>query len=747
MFFEACYGKESSTWVFSNEGVYQLMSTLGIHQGDPLGCIAFAMAVQRLFEAAEKIAEEGQGKDRGAAKAYIDDFSVGATVERMLRIVKLIMEEGSKIGVEFNLSKTIILLGKCSTWEEASSRQQMYVSAGFKVDNVMIHPDNEVDALAIAAQRRKYGTICLGIPIGDREYVHSQLEDKLKVLRSEGEKLLDYRGSTQSKMLMLRFSFAQKATHLLRCIPPSLTGKFALSFNNLKLDLFCSILGLKSSDFSEMQKEQVFTHIRDGGFGLGNSVATAPAAYVASVAAAMEVLEYSFAGTENVLRADWLASQNGVVSEEVFEAWSNLPEIVHLTNSSKWLSHLIHAVVQLKTMSEKAPPITQLFDREELSLSKLQKVLFKPYREKHLNHMLADWGLNRDIQRYKSCVGNREDASAWLEAYPAKQFELQNEDYRIACILRLGVAFPEISRLANERGNRNHHKCFECCKNKKTDSAVFDDYGHHFAHSCKRGSGRTNTHNAIRDAAFQMYRDLGKFAEREVTLSPLSLPTDNAVIEGVLEVQDGDNSDGEDENGNEESTQDNTGNLSMISGASVSNEDGPQAYEIPQLHKRRADIVLYDNQFTIVEISITNPCLGFPIDQSSTVSKKTKNTAEQRSKDKIRKYRRDRIVDDSGRRVVVPFVLEIFGRMDPITFASIKDLSRDVLGKGYASAQFRMYWFQRISCALQRMHAAFFKRNLGIARDELKPGSCSVSPLIYESMGYASSGFGSARAF
>ena len=137
----------------------------------------------------------------------------------------------------------------------------------------------------------------------------------------------------------------------------------------------------------------------------------------------------------------------------------------------------------------------------------------------------------------------------------------------------------------------------------------------------------------------------------------------------------------------------------MISGASVSNEDGPQAYEIPQLHKRRADIVLYDNQFTIVEISITNPCLGFPIDQSSTVSKKTKNTAEQRSKDKIRKYRRDRIVDDSGRRVVVPFVLEIFGRMDATTFANIKDLSRDVLGKGYASAQFRMYWFQRIYSA------------------------------------------------
>ena len=60
--------------------------------------------------------------------------------------------------------------------------------------------------------------------------------------------------------------------------------------------------------------------------------------------------------------------------------------------------------------------------------------------------------------------------------------------------------------------------------------------------------------------------------------------------------------------------------------------------------------------------------------------------------------------------------------------------------KGYVSAQFRMFWFQRISCALQRMHAAFFKRNLGIARNELKPGSVSVSTLDYENLGYANSG-------
>ena len=63
-----------------------------------------------------------------------------------------------------------------------------------------------------------------------------------------------------------------------------------------------------------------------------------------------------------------------------------------------------------------------------------------------------------------------------------------------------------------------------------------------------------------------------------------------------------------------------------------------------------------------------------------------------------------------------------------------------MIGKGYAAAQFRMYWFQRISCALQRMHASSFKRNLAIARNEIKPGSFSIPSLVYESMGYVNSG-------
>jgi len=737
-FFEACYDQDSSAWVFSNEGVYQLISSMGVHQGDPLGCIAFALAVQDLFEKVEALARRSDVEsNEGAVKAYIDDLSMCASFDNMSAIIKLLQTEGEEIGVRFNLLKTVIMIGECATREEALGRKLAYESMGFAASNVMLHPANRQLDEDEATLRQRFGTVCLGVPVGDELFVKEWLATKLESFRSEGESLLDFKGSTQGKMLMLRYSFAQKVTHLLRCIPPVLIKDFASKFDALKIDLFLRILGLGDTDIpSSMQKQQILTHIRDGGFGLGNAVDTSPSAYVASVAAALEVVESAFPRYPDRLQFQWIHSQRGVSEEALFVEWSKLEHIIDLRSEASWLSHLVEAVFLLRQQSSKAPNLERLFDREESAgFGKLQKDLFKPFRAQHKAHMLKDWLTNSDLQRYKSCVGNGEDASAWLEAFPSPEFELSNEAYRIACILRLGVAFPEIIRTARERGDRNHHKCYPCSKNSKTDSCSFDDRGHHFAHGCKCGGGRTQTHNAIRDSVFYMLRELGKFAEREVTLIPLSTVSENGhdganqSVTDVVENVD----DGEDEEDM---------NVSVLT--SVSAASGKQPRPL------RADVVIHDSELTIIEISVTNPCLGVPVAQSSAESTTSSNTAELRSNQKRRKYRTHRIIDFTQRRKFIPFSIEFFGRLDPVAFAYFKDLSREVLGKGYVGAQFRTYWFQRISCSLQRLHATSFQRNLSIARDEAKPSAHTVSYMDYEGIGYvnarSSSGVTRSRA-
>ena len=82
--------------------------------------------------------------------------------------------------------------------------------------------------------------------------------------------------------------------------------------------------------------------------------------------------------------------------------------------------------------------------------------------------------------------------------------------------------------------------------------------------------------------------------------------------------------------------------------------------------------------------------------------------------------------------------MEFFGRLHQISFQYLRELSITHGGKGMAGANLRMAWFRIISCTLQRMHAISFKRNLAIAREEMKPSKTHLYNL--DDIGYVNVG-------
>ncbi len=153
------------------------------------------------------------------------------------------------------------------------------------------------------------------------------------------------------------------------------------------------------------------------------------------------------------------------------------------------------------------------------------------------------------------------------------------------------------------------------------------------------------------------------------------------------------------------------------------------------------DVVMYDSPLTVFEISVTNPCQGVLIDAAATPpDSTTRNSAENRETAKSTKYDIANCTDGT-RRVLIPFIVEFFGRMNPVAYKYIRDLSLSCPqgGKGQAGASLRMFWFRNISCNLQRMHAISFKRNLSIARAEFKPSKHSLHDV--EDIGYVKTGF------
>jgi hypothetical protein len=306
--------------------------------------------------------------------------------------------------------------------------------------------------------------------------------------------------------------------------------------------------------------------------------------------------------------------------------------------------------------------------------------------------MLSQWPLKKDHVRFKSCVGNREDASAWLESIPkGAALTLSDDDFRMACILRLGLRFPEIEHSVNMKKGSLQRKCICCSKNN-----VVDDFGHHFAHGCGNGGGRTKTHDALVKDLFSLFKELGYSVEHEVTIHslPSSTPT-NSADEYTINVPNS---------------------------------------------KLRADLVIRAPIVKLLDVTVTDPIKPSLQDQPFEASlRSSQSQADLRGKEKVRKYVANGVVDGID-RVIIPLAFDTFGMMNKVGFDFIYDSSKVSLGKGYPSANFRAYWFQRLSCTLQRNLGVFFKSNLAKFRGDWK-SSGSVPHNHYEEIFYRNVSF------
>jgi hypothetical protein len=254
-----------------------------------------------------------------------------------------------------------------------------------------------------------------------------------------------------------------------------------------------------------------------------------------------------------------------------------------------------------------------------------------------------------------------------------------------------------------------------CAKQVETNKTNFDEYGYHFAHGCPCGGGRQATHNKVRDSVYEMLRSAGKIVDREVTLDSLPSLADTQLI---------------------------AANNAANMGAADPLFNPATVFDVEEVSRPlRPDVVMYDSPLTVFEISVTNPCQGVLIDAVATSpDSTTRNSAENRETAKTIKYGIANCTDGT-RRVLIPFIVEFFGRMNPAAYKYIRDLSLSCPqgGKGQAGASLRMFWFRNISCNLQRMHAISFKRNLSIARAEFKPSKHSLHDV--EDIGYVKTGF------
>ena len=215
-----------------------------------------------------------------------------------------------------------------------------------------------------------------------------------------------------------------------------------------------------------------------------------------------------------------------------------------------------------------------------------------------------------------------------------------------------------------------NRKC-NCCGKNLAD----DFFGHHFAHGCIKGGGRTKTHDALVKDLLLLFKELGYSVEHEVTIHSLPSATPTNSDEYIIDI--------------------------------------PKS-------KLRADLVIRAPIVKLLDVTITDPIKPIAQDEPFVASSRSSQSqADLRGKEKTRKYVANGVVDGVG-RVIIPLAFDVFGNMNKEGFEFIYNSSKDSLGKGYPSANFRAYWFQRLSCTLQRNLGVFFKSNLAKFRGDWK---------------------------
>ncbi len=103
------------------------------------------------------------------------------------------------------------------------------------------------------------------------------------------------------------------------------------------------------------------------------------------------------------------------------------------------------------------------------------------------------------------------------------------------------------------------------------------------------------------------------------------------------------------------------------------------------------------------------------------------SAVEARAAAKVGKYKSHKIiVDGDNSRTLLVFAFSIFGRLNKAGHDIIRKLSVENGRRGRLAAQFREYWFQRLSSALQRGFASFYNFNLGVFRGDIGLGTIAI---------------------
>ncbi len=260
----------------------------------------------------------------------------------------------------------------------------------------------------------------------------------------------------------LYWIFRNKINHLQRTINPGSMKFFNQQYENMKRQIFNSIVGV---DINDSQWIQACMSIKDGGFGLGFTLSTSNIAFIASCTSSYwysnDIFPESFKHNLEIRNNQPLTAYDSWFDIYFLEVEFFKRQCVDVYDTSA-------SCIDIETL---------IYDKSDtLKIQKNLQIIYDCQIKHQYSELITSF-VERDQARSISTGGRH--SGAFLRALHRGPFKMMSDDFDTTCLFRLGIAFPFIS--PNLRCD---------CKNKP----LIGVYGEHF-HCCNKKGWRLKKHD------------------------------------------------------------------------------------------------------------------------------------------------------------------------------------------------------------------------------------------------------------